>query len=666
MLFKSVFADSLYYGVSEELSSTPESSSSKHSVELFNSPLSTSVITASDIKKIGATTIPEALRLVPGVLVRELTNGQYEVHIRGFESAPSGGSLTSLGNQNSLIMIDNRVVYDYFLGGIFWETLPINMNDIERIEVVRGPSTALYGPNAVTGVIHIITKREQISKGNTSELRGVFGTQKTGVIQFTSESTILSQFLRVSANIDQRDRYQSEYYGQAQQQYLPLEQINLAIEHTRHPRVQKAKDTSAFNLSLYNDPTNILAYDLNYSHQDSWSQKAFLASRNTILTTNESNSDALNIKINYGNLYARSSYHTGKQKTLGFPDFDYSFDITQTNIEYVYQLPSWILRPGFRYDDIAYEGNFIGGKRSLKNHAFMLRAEARPNSETSLVAALSYDKYNIPDDYFLNFQLLGSYRFAYDTLFRAGIERAHRSSFFVNSFLDVKFSPINDTSQRLDFTGNENTPLMIATTYEIGIRHEFTFYNWLDIEFFHTTLSDQSEFIQKQTVIDGLQTVTPNNYEATPTESIQLGLTADWHYEDINWDLNLFLTLQDTDVKDQYANLSEPLTFFDAHNKGTPAFYGGLNTNWQPAERWNLNANIYLMDEYTTILEAVAGSQKNSLLALANFNVSHQYSSRISLHGAIKNLARRNRSQYFYTDKIRPHFQVGINISWGK
>jgi len=662
MLFNSVFADSLYYGVSEALSSTPESSSSKHSVELFNSPLSTSVITAGDIKKIGATSIPEALRLVPGVLVRELTNGQYEVHIRGFENAPTGGSLTTMSNQNTLIMIDERVVYDYFLGGLFWETLPVGIHDIERIEVIRGPSTALYGPNAVMGVIHIITKRSQ---GSQAEMNAVYGSHKTGILQLALDRNFESHFLRLSANIDQRNRYHSEYFSNAQQQYLHLEDIITSIGHESYPRAEKAKDTSSVSLSLYNDPISILTYDINYSHHDAWSQKAYLSSRDIPFTTNESDSDALNIKINYENIYLRSSYHTGSQKTLGLSNFDYSFDVSQTNLEYIYQQPNWSIRPGLRSDNITYNGDFIGGEHTLRNHALMLRTELRPNPDTTLVTALSYDKYNIPDKYYFNYQVSASYLLAYDTLLRVGVEKATRSSFFLNSFLDLEFTFPNNPARRSDFMGNKDAPLMSATTYEIGLRHEFSFYNWLDIEVFHTALSDKSEFIRTTPFIDGSQTVTPSTYQPTPTKSTQQGITVDWHYESIDWNLNTFITLQDTDVTDQYSSLVEPISFFDTHNIGTPKFYGGLNANWQPLDRWNLNANIYLLDKHTTILEPAIGSQEKTFLALANLTLSHQHSSKIDLHGSIKNLSIHNRSQYFHTDKIKPSFLIGIDISWG-
>jgi len=127
---------------------------SKKVESLFDAPLSASVLTREEIINSGATSIPEALRLVPGLIVREKTNGNYDVHIRGNDDV-LGAKLLYSENTMSLVMIDNRIVYSYLQGGTFWETLPVSVNDIKRIEVIRGPASALYGPNAVMGVIHI-------------------------------------------------------------------------------------------------------------------------------------------------------------------------------------------------------------------------------------------------------------------------------------------------------------------------------------------------------------------------------------------------------------------------------------------------------------------------------------------------------------------------------
>ncbi len=130
-------------------------SASKKVESLFDSPLSSSVITKDEIRNSGSTTIAEALRLVPGLIVREKTNGNFDVHIRGYENIPPNNKVNYSDNSITLVMIDNRIVYNYFQGGTFWETLPISIYDVERIEIIRGPSSALYGPNAVSGVINI-------------------------------------------------------------------------------------------------------------------------------------------------------------------------------------------------------------------------------------------------------------------------------------------------------------------------------------------------------------------------------------------------------------------------------------------------------------------------------------------------------------------------------
>ena len=142
----------------EELMNIEIVSASKKSESSFKSPLASTVLTKDEIMASGATTIEEALRLVPGLLVREETNGNFDVHIRGNDNLPPGNFTFYSENSMSLVMIDGRPVYNYINGGTFWESLPISLVDVERIEVVRGPSTALYGPNAVTGAINIITR----------------------------------------------------------------------------------------------------------------------------------------------------------------------------------------------------------------------------------------------------------------------------------------------------------------------------------------------------------------------------------------------------------------------------------------------------------------------------------------------------------------------------
>ncbi|NUQ78581.1 MAG: TonB-dependent receptor [Polyangiaceae bacterium] len=114
----------------------------------LDSPNSTTIITRQDIRLSGITRIPELLRRVAGMDVMQITGGDTNVSMRGFN--------TRLSNK-LLVLINGRTVQNDFLGSTFWESLPIDVDQVERIEVVRGPGSALYGANAFAGVVNIIT-----------------------------------------------------------------------------------------------------------------------------------------------------------------------------------------------------------------------------------------------------------------------------------------------------------------------------------------------------------------------------------------------------------------------------------------------------------------------------------------------------------------------------
>ncbi len=123
---------------------------SKEAQSPLDAPNSTSIITEQDIRLSGITRIPELLRRLAGVDIMEVTGSQTEVSLRGFNQRLSN---------KILVLVDGRSVYVDLLGATFWQSLSIGVEDIERIEVVRGPGSALYGADAFNGVINVITKR---------------------------------------------------------------------------------------------------------------------------------------------------------------------------------------------------------------------------------------------------------------------------------------------------------------------------------------------------------------------------------------------------------------------------------------------------------------------------------------------------------------------------
>jgi len=114
------------------------------------------VITAEDIRRSGATTLAEVLRMVPGLSVGRIDTGTWAISARGFQN--------QFGNK-LLVLIDGRTVYTPLFSGVFWESQDIVLQDIERIEVVRGPGATTWGANAVNGVINILTKHTEDTQG---------------------------------------------------------------------------------------------------------------------------------------------------------------------------------------------------------------------------------------------------------------------------------------------------------------------------------------------------------------------------------------------------------------------------------------------------------------------------------------------------------------------
>jgi iron complex outermembrane receptor protein len=139
-----------------ELSQIEVVTPSKEPEKAFDTPAAIYVITSEDIQRSGATSIPEVLRMAPGVEVARIDSDKWSVGIRGFGSRLS---------RSVLVLIDGRTVYTTLLAGTYWEVQDAILEDVDRIEIIRGPGGTIWGPNAVNGVINIITKSAKETHG---------------------------------------------------------------------------------------------------------------------------------------------------------------------------------------------------------------------------------------------------------------------------------------------------------------------------------------------------------------------------------------------------------------------------------------------------------------------------------------------------------------------
>jgi iron complex outermembrane receptor protein len=128
----------------------------KRPQKVVDSAAAVFVITQEDIRRSGATTIPEALRMVPGLEVARIDENKWAIGSRGFNGR---------FDNKLLVLIDGRSVYTPLFSGVYWNVQDVVLEDVERIEVIRGPGATLWGANAVDGVINIITKSAKDTQG---------------------------------------------------------------------------------------------------------------------------------------------------------------------------------------------------------------------------------------------------------------------------------------------------------------------------------------------------------------------------------------------------------------------------------------------------------------------------------------------------------------------
>lgn len=138
-------------------------SASKFAQSLKSVPAAIYVLSSEDIKRSGATNIPDMLRLVPGVQVAQIDANKWMISIRGFNTRYS---------DKLQVLIDGHSIYTATISGVYWDEFNIPPDNIDRIEVIRGPGGAVWGANAVNGVINIITKRASETQGAAVDAGG--------------------------------------------------------------------------------------------------------------------------------------------------------------------------------------------------------------------------------------------------------------------------------------------------------------------------------------------------------------------------------------------------------------------------------------------------------------------------------------------------------------
>ncbi|MEP7376756.1 MAG: TonB-dependent receptor plug domain-containing protein [Chitinophagaceae bacterium] len=700
---------SYYEGLSlKDLLNVKIVSASKKAEFLFDAPLSASVVTKEEIRRTGCTSIMEALRLVPGMIVREQTNGNYDIYLRGMDNVPPNAPFEG-NSTTTLVMIDSRPIYNYLKGGTFWETLPVDLNDVEKIEVIRGPAAALYGPNAVSGVINIITRQTK-----KDGLYMIANTQQGNYNTFINNASIGYQSKKwsmiASGNYQGRGRSQTSYFEMYRNQWLENPPYFITVlgdtlirNNPSDPAMAMKK--YAGNAFLRYDPSEEIKLTLSAGIQHSMVQKVSTDNGSTPLSTVASDSRYADLRANIKNISAQVSFINGTQNP-NYPGNKYDFHTIDAAIEYNYIKNNLSLKPGLSYrsaiyDDTRYSGisgsaKIFNARGQITTKTASLRGEYKLfNNKLRLVAGVAANKFNIPDTTYISYEFATTYKLNKKHLLRTVYSRSPRSATIYDAYVNQQVANYQIGYQKymmLQVEGNKNLKLLTADMFEIGYRGQLATGLYLDIELFNIRSRNYNSLVFNPSYVrlNGSDTilVTPLVTTNLPVRLRQQGITISLAYQSAKVQAKPFITFQQSRVKNYvpYANtpdatwpqLDDPTQNniysgmgTEADLKSTPAVFGGASLNYLPVAKFNINVSAYYYAAQTyyhasniVFNDGVRGIDHFKSKLILNASVSYEAVKGLNIFCSGKNILNDKSREFFRSDAAPFMLLAGLNYEF--
>lgn len=693
---------------------------SKKAESIFDAPLSTSVISREDILRSGATNIGEALRLFPGLVVFEQTNGNFDIHLRGGGNRQRNSLYSISSNTTTLVMIDNRPIYNYYEGGTLWETIPIDLHDIDRIELVRGPASALYGPNAASGVINIITRDVQKDGFNVIALAQQ-GSDDIAIgnlaVGYNTPNYKYNGFNAIlSINTQLRDRGQNTYYSIAEDRFVERDAITTDTTDnlsSLYPDVDLAMKRYGLNGFLsYRSEEQKMNIDLDLGWQDSEVQKVYSENLQSPLNTSRSETGYANLRFRKANFLGQFAYQRGTQeegldRSVGSK---WDFNTLDALMEYEITLDKRRLsiQPGlnFRravYDDTPFfdasmrEG-FLNTARSLNTFAAFVRGDwSFWKDRMRVIGGVRLDKFNFPDEPYFSYQAAITYKPTINNLFRLVVATAHRNASLLDTHIDRL---IDDFSPSLELLGNRDLKLLTVQLVEFGYRRKVNDNLWLNLEVFGEYEKDFTEQIENS-FLDNGNTLIQQSLNI-PLKVREYGATLEATYrkefysqntERLNSKISAisvraFLTYNRIRLRNSSDFLNSENAFPSASNlndptqnnlnsgqntnrnhQGSPDWYGGfvINYNWGNMFNINLNSYFYTGQNYFYFPNyffnnGVAGIGTVPGKFILNLKTSFSPIPLLDVFVNIRNLTDSRKREYYNVDTIGLRYMFGIQV----
>jgi iron complex outermembrane receptor protein len=416
-------------------------------------PAAVTVVSAEDIRQSGALTIPDVLRMVSGVDVITFSVRDQQVGIRG---------MNNLLNNKVLVMIDGRSVYYDVNGNVFWHTIPIGLEEIERIEVIKSPISTLYGANAFSGVINIIRKSPKDLAGTHVNLTA--GTRKTYISSLIHAGVRNKIQYQLSAGFDRTDEWGSS---------------DRAGEIAR----------GDFQLSYDIGPEQTVALSGGRTRADE--MKVFTGESIGPATVT-GDFDYLRLDYRYARLKVRA-YRKAEDIDADIlrSGFEVPWETSSTDLDTQYAFDAWkgqsfVLGGNYRHNTI--KGNAtVPGDHSQDLWALFIEDDLRITEKLRLVAGVRYDRHPLVKKHFSPRGTI-LYSPVDGQTARFSISRAYRNPTLVDSYVHVE-QPLAPDLLFIQ-EGNPDLRSEGVTAYELGYQASVSGRATIGLNLFYNEYSD--------------------------------------------------------------------------------------------------------------------------------------------------------------------------------
>ncbi len=635
---------------------------SRNLEKVFETAIATSIITADEIKQAGATNLPESLRLIPDLVVRQKSNGYYSVHIRSDVSFSLDDQSPNFDNTTVLLTINGIPFNNFYQGSIYWETVPVDLHDIKRIEVIKTPHTVFYGTGAATGVINIVTKvvSNNRLKAHTNFQGGTYNTYvHRGDAGFAVSEKL--QF-RISGYYHSRARFMDPYYVFDQQKYIKSD--SLLFYHARIEKTnlypERALQSSGLNAYAFWKINSQADVEIFAYTQNSSIQSASLKTGNLAFNNRTSKTNSINIKSKIYRLHANFSYQSGLQNlAVGYTGYEMEIGNIFSSLDYHHYGKFYRLKAGTSYLRNAAHNLFIPNSvaeiRQITSNPYVNHAVLGRNFVTDFGLYLSQNFYffrntlkltgtgrmdylNTTQQLHSSYQIASSLKIGGKNMVRMALSKGLQGTYVMDYF------SLEDSLEQTYVTYKDVNPITVEN-FELGYRTRPLRELFVDFTLFH---SKTYNFLQHSSANDNNEIMNSN------TSASLTGITIDTDFAFNKLTFKTFVTLQSAHY--QAADSREKENF-------TPSYVGGIACSYSMfLNKLKINTNLYFYDHSSFLNQyytyAVAGK------TITNLKISYNFWGEHTIYFNGRNILNNKSIEYPYADEITRLYLVGIDLTF--